>query len=77
MAEVVRRLPRLGPVLALAGALFSIHVGLNVHYGYAGQSEADGLDRIVRLYIEGERTVPGLLRGVAADARDRVQRFVP
>ena len=77
VAEVVRRLPRLGPVLALAGALFSIHVGLNVHYGYAGQSEADGLDRIVRLYTEGERTVPGLLRGVAADARDRVQRFVP
>ena len=77
LAEVVRRLPRLGSVLALAGALFSIFVGLNVYYGYAGQSATDGVDRIIRLYCEGERTVPGLLRGVAADARHRVDDLAP
>jgi hypothetical protein len=77
LAEVVRRRPRAGSLLALAGAAFSVFVGLNVHYGYTGQSGADGVDRIFRLYSDRERTVPGLLRGVAVDARQRVEHLVP
>ena len=52
-------------------AAFSLFVALNVYVGYQGQSERDGLDRIVRLYTSGERDPLDLSRALGVRARDR------
>ncbi len=68
VAEVVRRFGRAGWAVLAACALFSVFVAFNLYVGYKGESEKDGIDTIVRLYFNGERTPPQLVRLVGRHA---------
>jgi hypothetical protein len=76
-AEIVRRFGKAGYVALTLCAAFSLFVGLNVYVGYRGQSERDGLDRILRLYSDGERTPVDLARNLGVRARDRWSGRLP
>ena len=76
-AEIVRRFGRAGYAVLTLCAAFSLFVALNVYVGYQGQSERDGLDRIVRLYTSGERDPLDLSRALGVRARDRWTGRVP
>jgi hypothetical protein len=70
-AELVRRFGRAGYAALTLCAAFSLFVGLNLYVGYKGQSERDGLDRILRLSTSGERDPLDLARALGVRARDR------
>jgi hypothetical protein len=70
-AELIRRW-RLAAVAALAVcAAFAVFVAFNHFYGYRGVTEKDGLDTILSLYVEGERTPDGLVRTIGVRALER------
>jgi hypothetical protein len=70
-AELVRRW-RSPALLALtACALFSVLAAFTFFYGWEGISERDGIDTIVRLYVDGERTPWGLAKTAGVHALDR------
>jgi hypothetical protein len=70
-AEIARRFGRAGYAALTLCAAFSLFVGLNVYVGYKGQSEKDGLDRVLRLYTSGERNPIDLVRDLGVRARTR------
>jgi hypothetical protein len=69
-AEVVRR-SRLALAVAVLAAAWSVFIGLNHFYGYEGASGDDGVDDIVGLYFNGERTPAGFTRLIGARVVDR------
>ena len=77
VAELVRRFRVTAVGVAAAAVAFSLFVGINVNYGYRGQSETDGVDVIVGLYVDGRRSLPQLARIVGVDVRDRWQELAP
>lgn len=76
IAELVRRWRTPVVAAASATAVFSVFIGLNVYYGYRGQG-GDGVDHILRLYTNGERSLPQLARIVGVDARERWRVLLP
>ena len=56
VAEIVRRYRRAGWAVLAVCTAFSVLVAFTLFVGYKGQSEQDGIDTIVRLYVHGERT---------------------
>jgi dolichyl-phosphate-mannose-protein mannosyltransferase len=70
-AELIRRW-RGAAVAALSlCAAFAVFVAFNHFYGYRGVTEKDGLDTILNLYVDGERTPDGLVRTIGVRALER------
>lgn len=70
VAELVRRVPRALALVAVATA-WSVFIGLNHFYGYEGASGDDGVDDIVSVWVDGDRTPAGFARLVGARVVDR------
>ena len=65
-----------GTVIALCAA-FSVAVGLTMFNGYPRQSSRDGVDHLVGLYFNGERSIPQLVATTGVRARERWRRLLP
>ena len=63
-------------LVILAGAAFSLFVGLSVYVGYRGQSARDGLDTVLRQYT-ADRSPLDLARKLGVRARERWTGEVP
>ena len=75
LAELVRRKRRWALAAVIACTVWSLFIGLNFMYGWAGVSnDHRNADDIVRLYTSGERTVPGFVQLVGYRLR---ARFTP
>jgi hypothetical protein len=70
-AELIRRWRGLAVTALTACALFSTLVAFTIFFGYEGQSEEDGLDTVLELYVDGERTPHGLARTAGVRALER------
>lgn len=70
-AELIRRWRGLAVAALTACALFSTVVAFTIFFGYEGQSEGDGLDTVLQLYVDGERTPHGLARTAGVRALER------
>ena len=71
VAEIVRRFGRAGWAVLAVCTVFSVFVAFNLFVGYKGESEKDGIDTIVRLYGNGERTPRQLVRLIGRHAWER------
>ena len=73
LAELYRRRPRVTSVVVVLCTAWSLFIGLNYTYGWAGVTRNDrrNADEIVRLYVSGERTPWGFARIVVARLQDR------
>jgi hypothetical protein len=76
-AELVRRSPRIAVAFVTIAVVFSLFIGVSMHVGYEHQSEADGVNDIISTYVDGSRTLPGLVRTLGVDARDRWKELLP
>jgi hypothetical protein len=70
-AALVRQYSLRGLALVAGAAGASLLIGLTFAYGYKGQHQVNGVDTILRLYVKGDRTLPGMARQVGVHARDR------
>jgi hypothetical protein len=70
-AEIVRRFRGAGAGVLGLCALFSLFIGFNQFIGYRSISDRDGVDTILRLYTNGERTPTGFVHTIAVHAADR------
>jgi hypothetical protein len=72
LAELKRRAPRMTAVAVLLCTAWSLFIGINFAYGWSGvTNDTRNADDIVRLYVTGERTLPGFVRLVAFRLRER------
>jgi hypothetical protein len=71
VAELVRRWRAPALAALTACAIYSLLAAFTFFYGWEGISERDGIDTIVSLYAEGERTPWGVARTAAVDALER------
>jgi hypothetical protein len=74
LAELVRRRADAAYALGAVCAAWSVFVGLNHYYGFAGANRHSSLDDVVHLYTSGDRTPVGLARIVGGHVRDRWTR---
>lgn len=70
-AAIVRLYSWRGIALIAGTSCVSLVIGFTFAYGYKGQNAANGVDTILRLYVNGDRTLPGIARQVGVHARDR------
>jgi hypothetical protein len=70
-AAIVRIYSWRGIALIAGTSCVSLVIGLTFAYGYKGQNAANGIDTILRLYVKGDRTLPGIARQVGVHGRDR------
>ena len=72
LAELRRLRPRLTAVLVVLGVAWSLFVGINYLYGWAGvTNEHRNVDDIVRLYTSGDRSPQAFVETVASRLRER------
>ena len=72
LSELGRRLPRLTAVVVVLCTAWSLFIGINYLYGWAGVSNRQrNADDIVRLYVSGDRTLAEFGRIVVFRLRDR------
>ena len=72
LTELYRRVPRATSVLVVLCTAWSLFIGINYAYGWAGvTNDRRNADEIVRLYLSGDRTPTGFARLVAAHLRGR------
>jgi len=72
LAELTRRAPRVTAVAVVLCTAWSLFVGLNFAYGWAGVSnQRRNVDDIVRLYASGDRTLPEFARLLAYRVHER------
>ena len=70
-AELIRRWRGVAVAAATACALFSMLIAFPMFFGYEGQTEHDGLDTLLELSVDGERTPHGLARTAGVRALER------
>jgi hypothetical protein len=70
-AELIRRRRGLAVAALSACAVFSTLLAFTIFFGYQGQTEDDGLDDVLQLYVDGERTAHGLARTAGVHALER------
>jgi hypothetical protein len=70
-AELIRRFRAAAATVLSLCALFALFIGFNLFIGYRGVSDKDGVDTILRLYTNGERTPTGIVHTIAVHAADR------
>jgi hypothetical protein len=77
VAYLVQQRRRFAVPMVVLCTAFSVFVGMNVLIGYRGQSSNDGVQHIVGLYFDGERSIPQLIRLTAVRARERWRQLAP
>jgi hypothetical protein len=70
-AALVRLYSLRGIAVVAVAACVSLLIGLTFAYGYKGVNQTKGVDTIFRLYVTGDRTLPGIARTAGVHARDR------
>jgi hypothetical protein len=70
-AQIVRRFRGAAVAVLSLCALFAVFIGFYQQVGYRGISDRDGVDTILALYTNGQRTPQGLVRTIAVHAADR------